>query len=178
MALSRRQPVRTPTGQPYGQAGDLSAQQEAAPLLDLREGPPMGAAGPLPAAGDPLAPAAGPPIDIGAIGGDVWAPGDQGPHPEEPILPNDPITQLRAINARYPTAGLTRLIERLSARLRDEARHPSPIPEGMPPEMAPQEGVPAVSPEFGGLTPDEAGGLPPLTEPPAGPLEEAAEGIL
>lgn len=109
-ALSRRtdggpgkQPIRTPTGMPYGEGGALTQLQQAIPLAATPGGTtpgPPGAVGP-----------SGPPPNVTPFGAPTEQPGTPvtagaamgpGPGPEALGIPNAPSADLKALSAYLP----------------------------------------------------------------------------
>lgn len=94
------QPVRVATGQPYGVAGALAAQQQAAPLATSQPAPaaaPSAGRSPLPVA-NAFAPTRRPdePVNRGLT--------------QPSLFPEDPYLLLRAMYALYPHPDIARLI--------------------------------------------------------------------
>lgn len=110
MARRRQQPVRVPTGGPYGARKQLESAQQAVPLPvsgGADGGPPIPPAGPAPS------PSAPPTISRP----DIYAPNPSGTAPApEPFLPEDPAEFLRAVYMQFPSPGLRDLIDRMAAR--------------------------------------------------------------
>lgn len=97
-----RQPLRVPTGGPYGQAQALADQQRAAPIADVRPDTPT----PTPPSAPPAA----------AGGGSVFTqpptrPGAPPPPTAAPqALPGDPDAVLRMLYSLHPSPDILRLI--------------------------------------------------------------------
>lgn len=117
----KTQPVRAPSGGPYGQRSQLESAQRAIPL-PASEGTtgaaPPGPAGtpppPVSAGGTPATP---PPAVVPPTPPDLYAPADpNGPGFADPLLPEDPAEFLRAVYTMFPSPGLRALIERASRR--------------------------------------------------------------
>lgn len=160
---SREQPVRAPTGLPYGEKQKLEQAQQAIPLP----------AQPSPQGGgqqqgeqpverpDVFAPTGRPsePLTAGAASG-------PGPQSLE-LLPPDPVAHLRALYQRFPHEDLRRLLERASessgrgASGRGGAESPTPSQPTGPVAQPPQSGSP---------TPPEPRSSPPSTPPSPRPV--------
>ncbi len=103
----RSQPVRVPTGLPFGERQALEDQQRAAPLPNSEGGPPQPAGPPTPQSLRPdiYGPTTRPdePLTAGA---------PAGPGPDNlGMLPPDEVGFLRALYLKYPSPGLARMLE-------------------------------------------------------------------
>jgi len=135
--LARRtdqgQPVRLPTGQPYGARAALQAQQQAAPMAAAP--PPGPALAPAPAPAGPLPSVFRPtdrPNEPITAGIPIGA-GSNGPAPAYPD-PNseDPALVLQALFRVFPDATIARLLDEVTNRSAREARQANRAgPSGM-----------------------------------------------